>query len=54
MTRETAYLEGIYKGKLYGEREKQIEIARRLLSPNLSQEEISKHTGLSLEEINQL
>jgi len=50
MTRETAYLEGIDKG----EREKQIEIARSLLNTNLSKEEISKHTGLSLEEINLL
>ena len=54
MTRETAYLEGIDKGKLAGEREKQIEIARSLLGTNLSKEEISKHTGLSLEEINLL
>lgn len=51
MTRETAYLEGIDKGKVEGEREKQIEIARSLLNTNLSKEKISKHTGLSLEEI---
>ena len=54
MTRETAYLEGIDKGKVEGEREKQIEIARSLLNTNLSKEEISKHTGLLLEEINLL
>ena len=50
MTSETAYLEGIDKG----EKEKLIEIARSLLSTNLSKEEISKHTGLSLEDINLL
>lgn len=31
-TRETAYLEGIDKGKLVGEREKQIEIAKKIKS----------------------
>lgn len=51
MTRETAYLEGIDKGKLAGEREKQIEIARKLKALSMSDNDISNVTGLSLEEL---
>ena len=47
MTRETAYLEGIDKG----EREKQIEIAKKLKALSMSNNDISNVTGLSLEEL---
>lgn len=50
MTRETAYLEGIDKG----EKEKQIEIAKKLKALSMSDNDISNVTGLSLEEINLL
>ena len=51
MTRETAYLEGVDKGKLDGEREKQIEIAKKLKALSMSDCDISNVTGLSLEEL---
>ncbi len=54
MTRETAYLEGIDKGKLAGEREKQIEIARKLKALSMSDNDISNVTGLSLEELDKI
>ena len=44
MTRETAYLEGIDKGK----KEKQIEIAKKLKVLSISDSDISNVTGLSL------
>ncbi len=47
MTRETAYLEGIDKG----EREKQIETAKKLKALSMSNNDISNVTGLSLEEL---
>ncbi len=47
MTRDTAYLEGIDKG----EREKQIEIAKKLKALSMSDRDISNVTGLSLEEL---
>lgn len=50
MTRETAYLEGIDKG----EKEKQIEIAKKLKALSMDDSDISNVTGLSLEEINLL
>ena len=45
MTKETAYLEGIDKGK----KEKQIEIAKKLKALSISDSDISNVTGLSLE-----
>ena len=54
MTRETAYLEGIDKGKLAGEREKQIEIAKSMLKENMDIEMIIKITGLTKQEIEKL
>ena len=45
MTKETAYLEGIDKGK----KEKQIELAKKLKALSLSDSDISNVTGLSLE-----
>jgi len=50
MTRETAYLEGIDKG----EREKQIEIARKLKALSMKNSDISNVTGLSLEELDKI
>ena len=54
MTRETAYLEGIDRGKLVGEREKQIEIAKKLKALSMSDNDISNVTGLSLEELDKI
>ena len=46
--------EGLETGREEGEKSKQIEIAKNLLSLNISNENISKATGLSIEEINTL
>ena len=45
MTKETAYLEGIDKGK----KEKQIELAKKLKALSIRDSDISNVTGLSLE-----
>ena len=45
---------GINDGISKGENKKSIEIAKNLLSMNMSLEDISKATGLSVEEINKL
>ena len=45
---------GINDGISKGENKKSIEIAKNLLSMNMSLENISKATGLSIEEINKL
>ena len=50
MTRETAYLEGIDKG----EKEKQIEIAKKLKALSMDDNDISNVTGLSLEELDKI
>ena len=46
--------ENINDGISKGENKKSIEIAKNLLSMNMSLEDISKATGLSVEEINKL
>ena len=45
---------GINDGISKGENKKSIEIAKNLLSMNMSLEDISKATGLTVEEINKL
>ena len=45
---------GLRMGREEGEKNKQIEIAKNLLSLNISLNDISKTTGLSVEEINNL
>ena len=42
------------KGKLEGEKQKQLEIAKELLKTALSLEEISRCTGLSIEKLNEI
>ncbi len=46
--------EGYENGKQDGEKSKQLEIAKNLLSENIEVNIISKTTGLSIEEINNL
>ena len=48
------YTSGINDGISKGENKKSIEIAKNLLSMNMKVEDISKATGLSIEEINNL
>ena len=48
------YTSGINDGISKGENKKSIEIAKNLLSMNMSLEDISKATGLTVEEINKL
>ena len=43
--------EGIAEGRAEGKKEKQLEIAKKMLEGGLSPEDISRYTGLSLEEI---
>ena len=52
--KETGYTSGINDGISKGENKKSIEIAKNLLSMNMSLEDISKATGLLIEEINKL
>ena len=52
--KETGYTSGINDGIFKGENKKSIEIAKNLLSMNMSLEDISKATGLLIEEINKL
>ena len=42
---------GINEGKIEGEKSKQIEIAKNLLSENIDIRVISKSTGLTIEEL---
>jgi predicted transposase/invertase (TIGR01784 family) len=46
--------DGIKKGKKEGKKEEKLEIAKSLLTMVMKHEEISKATGLSMEEINSL
>ena len=48
---KSAKLDGIEQGKIEGEKNKQLEIAKNLLKTSLTIEEISETTGLSAEEI---
>ena len=52
--KETGYTSGINDGISKGENKKSIEIAKNLLSMNMPIEDISKATGLSIEEINKI
>ena len=52
--KETGYTSGINDGISKGENKKSIEIAKNLLSMNMPLEDISKATGLSVEEISKL
>ena len=52
--KEEGYTSGINDGIFKGENKKSIEIAKNLLSMNMSLEDISKATGLLIEEINKL
>lgn len=52
--RSESYEKGIHEGKEVGKEESKIEIAKNLLKTNLSIEEISQATGLSLDVINNL
>ena len=51
---KSAKLDGIEEGKIEGERNKQIEIAKNLLKTNLTVQEISEATNLTIEEIENL
>jgi len=46
--------EGLEEGRKEGRQQERIEIAKSLLSSNMPIEEISKHTGLSIEELEKL
>ena len=52
--KETGYTSGINDGISKGENKKSIEIAKNLLSMNMPLEDISKATGLSIEEIKKI
>ena len=52
--KESGYISGISDGISEGENKKAIEIAKNLLSMNMSLEDISKATGLPIEEINKI
>ena len=52
--KETGYTSGINDGISKGENKKSIEIAKNMLNKNMSIEDISDITGLSIEEINKL
>ena len=49
-----SYDEGISEGLTRGISQKQTEIAKSLLSSNMSLKDVSYHTGLSIEEIEKL
>ena len=51
---EQGYTSGINDGISKGENKKSIEIAKNLLSMNMPLEDISKATGLTIEEINKI
>ena len=51
---ERAKAEGMVMGMAEGEKQKSIEIAKNLLSLNLDIDSISKATGLSIQEINDI
>ena len=51
---ETGYDDGINKGKEDGKIEEKIEIAKVMLSKNISVKDISDITGLSIKEIKNL
>ena len=51
---EEGRIEGRAEGRVEGRKEEKIEIAKNLLSLNMTAENISKATGLSKEEIEQL
>ncbi len=52
--KENGYTSGINDGIFKGENKKSIEIAKNMLKKNMSIEDISDITGLSIEEINKL
>ena len=52
--KEEGYTSGINDGISKGENKKSIEIAKNMLNKNMSIEDISEITGLSIEEINKL
>ena len=52
--KENGYTSGINDGISKGENKKSIEIAKNMLKKNMSIEDISDITGLSIEEINKL
>lgn len=51
---KSAKLDGIEEGKIEGEKNKQIEIAKNMIKENMDIDLISKITGLTIEEINKL
>ena len=52
--RNSAYSEGVDNGVTIGEKNKQLEIAKSLLNTDMSINEISKHTGLSISELEEI
>ena len=52
--KKMSYNEGLEKGKLEGQNDSKLEIAKSLLQQNISIDVISKATGLSNEEILEL
>ena len=52
--RYSGYIDGMAEGEAKGKKERNIEIAQNMLKENVNLELISKVTGLSLEEIENL
>ena len=52
--RNSAYSEGVDNGVTIGEKNKQLEIANLMLSNNESLDKISKYTGLSTSELEEI
>ncbi len=48
------YSEGVDNGVTIGEKNKQLEIAKSLLNTDMPINEISKHTGLSISELEEI
>ena len=52
--RNSAYSEGVDNGVTIGEKNKQLEIAKLMLSNNERLDKISKYTGLSISELEEI
>ena len=52
--RNSAYSEGVDNGVIIGKTETKLEIAKSLLNTDMSINEISKHTGLSISELEEI
>ena len=52
--RNSAYSEGVDNGVIIGKTETKLEIAKSLLNTDMPINEISKHTGLSISELEEI